>query len=354
LYDFTNNRLLSINPDSPSVIRTNVPITGLNSLAQARRAPGRSNSPNVVGEFLIGIDFGPANGLLFAVASDGVNERVVGINIVTGVITPINAAAPTAPPDTFFGFDFNPVPDRIRVVGDAESNRRFNPNNGAITIDTPLAYAAGDPGAGSNPNVVHVAYTNNFAGATTTTLFGIDTNRNTLVRIGGVNGTPSPDGGLLTTIGPLGVDPEHFGGFDIQRGTGIAYASLFVNNIPTLYTINLATGAATSLGAIGDGTLEIDGLSVVINLGPTAAGVEVSGRVSTPDGRGLRNARVVITDSEGVTRTVTTNSFGFYTINDVEAGESYIIGVNSNRYRFASRVVEVSDSLSDVDFVGQE
>ena len=336
------------------MIRTNVPITGLNSLAQARRAPGRASSPNVVGEFLIGIDFRPANGLLFAVASDGINERVVGINIVTGVITPINAAAPTAPPDVFFGLDFNPVPDRIRVVGDAESNRRFNPSTGAITIDTPLAYAAGDPGAGSNPNVVHVAYSNNFAGATTTTLFGIDTNRNTLVRIGGANGPPSPDGGLLTTIGPLGVDPEHFGGFDIQQGTGTAYASLFVNNIPTLYTINLTTGAATSLGAIGDGTGEIDGLSVRIGAGPTAAGVEVSGRVSTPDGRGLRNARVVITDSEGVTRTVTTNSFGYYTITDVEAGESYIIGVNSNRYRFASRVIEVSDSLSDVDFVGQE
>ena len=88
--------------------------------------------------------------------------------------------------------------------------------------------------------------------------------------------------------------------------------------------------------------------------GPTAAGVTVSGRVVTPDGRGLKNARVTIVDSEGVARTATTSSFGYYSFEDVEVGQSYVIGVSSRRYRFASRLVNVSDPLADVDFVGQE
>jgi len=87
---------------------------------------------------------------------------------------------------------------------------------------------------------------------------------------------------------------------------------------------------------------------------PSAAGVSVSGRVLTPDGRGLRNARVVLTDSHGVARTVTTSSFGTYQFDDVAAGETYVIGVVSKLYRFSSQLVTVSDTLKNVDFIGQE
>ncbi len=86
----------------------------------------------------------------------------------------------------------------------------------------------------------------------------------------------------------------------------------------------------------------------------TAAGVEVSGRVLTPDGRGLRNATVTIIDSMGNRRTATTGSFGYYHFYDLEVGSTLVMGVNSNRYRFNSRVVQVFDSISDADFIGQE
>src|SRR5438445_11661629 len=52
-------------------------------------------------------------------------------------------------------------------------------------------------------------------------------------------------------------------------------------------------------------------------VGPSSGLVSVSGKVSTPDGRGLRNAIVTITDSLGVKRTVTTSSFGFYVFYDL-------------------------------------
>lgn len=86
----------------------------------------------------------------------------------------------------------------------------------------------------------------------------------------------------------------------------------------------------------------------------TASGVEISGRVTTPDGRGLRGAIVTVTDSQGGQRTAVTGSFGFYRFEDVEAGSSVVIGVASRRYRFASRVVQVVDSMTDVDLTALE
>jgi len=83
--------------------------------------------------------------------------------------------------------------------------------------------------------------------------------------------------------------------------------------------------------------------------------VTISGTVTTPDGRGLRNATVVLTDSAGVRRSAITSSFGAYTFNDVPSGGAvYNIAVNSRRYRFTMRQVTVNGNLSGIDFVGLE
>ena len=86
----------------------------------------------------------------------------------------------------------------------------------------------------------------------------------------------------------------------------------------------------------------------------TAPAVAVSGRVTTPDGRGVRNATVMLTDSAGGARTVTTSSFGFYSFDGVATGSQYQIRVNSRLYRFAPKTVQVTDTLNNVDFVGLE
>jgi hypothetical protein len=133
----------------------------------------------------------------------------------------------------------------------------------------------------------------------------------------------------------------------------------------TQRTVNLnafANGASHAIlfeyvhpAAGGNANFWVDDVTVdVACTSPSAAGVSISGRVLTPDGRGLRNARVVITDSQGVARTVTTSSFGFYQFDDVESGGNYVIGVVSKQYRFASRAIQVNDTLTDVDFVGLE
>ncbi len=85
----------------------------------------------------------------------------------------------------------------------------------------------------------------------------------------------------------------------------------------------------------------------------SSRGVTVSGRVTSSDGRGIRNATVTIVDRDGFARTVTTSSFGYYTFDDLAAA-TYTMGVSSRQYRYASRTVDVTDNLTDVNFTGLE
>ena len=80
----------------------------------------------------------------------------------------------------------------------------------------------------------------------------------------------------------------------------------------------------------------------------------VSGRVLTPDGRGLKNAIVQLIDVQGTKRKVTTSSFGFYTFETVASGANYTVSVSSKLYRFTPQTVFVSDNLANLDFVGIE
>jgi uncharacterized protein (TIGR03437 family) len=239
-----SNRLISFNSLTPGVLTSTVPLSGLQS-----------------GENIIGIDFRPATGQLFAAGS---SSRVYLLNPVTGGATPVAGAFTPALSGTAFGFDFNPVPDRIRVVSTAQQNLRLNPDTGTVAgTDTNLVYATGDPNAGQTPNIVGAAYNNNFAGTTSTTLFVIDSSRDALVRQGSPGGAPtSPNTGQLFTVGALGVNTNDSVGFDIADCTGNAYASLTTGaGASQLYTINLVTGAATAIGAIGGGEV-ITGISV--------------------------------------------------------------------------------------------
>ncbi len=232
-----SNVLLAFNAGTPNTVPLTRPVTGL-----------------AMGETIQGIDFRPATGELYGVSSA---SRLYTINTNTGAATLVGSGAlSTALAGTAFGFDFNPVPDRIRLVSDADQNLRLNPNNGAVAAaDTNLLFATGDANAAANPNIVASAYTNNFAGTTTTTLYGIDSTLNALVLQGSIGGTPvSPNTGQLTTVGLLGLDVTPDVGFDIAPRTGAAYASLTTAGqtaSSSLYTINLATGAATLVGGIG-------------------------------------------------------------------------------------------------------
>ncbi len=87
---------------------------------------------------------------------------------------------------------------------------------------------------------------------------------------------------------------------------------------------------------------------------PMPSDTIISGRVTTPSGSGLRNARVSLTDSQGERRSATTSSLGFYSFDMVRMGEPFVITVTSKRYRFLSRTETFNGSRSDIDFLGIE
>jgi hypothetical protein len=264
----TQNFLTSFDSAAPGALVSGVQITGL--------------SP---GELVMGIDFRPSTGVLYGLGSQ---NRLYTINLATGVASAVGG--PFAPPSSGveFGFDFNPVVDLVRVVSDVNQNFRLSPATGQVVgTDTALAYAPGDAAFGQDPNIVGAAYGPNLPTSQATTLYAIDATRNALVRIGGVDGTPSPNGGQLFTIGNLGNTTNALVGFDISGPTGIAYAAMMPETASQsiLYTVNLATGATSAVGVIGGG-LFIRGIAVI----PAPAGALVLAGVGLLGGARRRRA----------------------------------------------------------------
>lgn len=213
-------------------------------------------------EVVRAIDFRPATGQLYALGSF---SNLYTINTGNGAATRISGAsfAPTLN-GSAFGLDFNPMIDRIRVVSDADQNLVLHPDTAAVTVATNLFYAAGDPNVGANPNVVEVAYSNNFVGTPSTQLYGIDSALNILVK-------QANSAGTLTTVGPLGANVTNLIGFDISGASGVAFAASqdVSQSISMFWTINLATGAGTAVGQIGGGTM-ITAMSVAPTPGSAA------------------------------------------------------------------------------------
>ena len=269
----TANVLLTFDSATPGTIAASVTITGLQA------------SENV-----LGIDLRSATGQLYALGS---TSRLYTINPLTGVATQVGSGPFTpALSGTSFGLDFNPTVDRIRVVSDADQNFRLNPDTGVVAgTDTNLAYATGDPNQGANPNVVGSAYTNNFAGATSTTLFGIDSNLDIGLIQGSSGGTPiSPNTGQLFSGLPLGVNTADAVGFDFSGVTGTGYVSLTpVTGAPSsLYTVGAQS--VTLVGTIGTGFIVVDITVGVQGVAPTptptATVTNTPTITSTPQGGG--------------------------------------------------------------------
>ncbi|MDF7811952.1 DUF4394 domain-containing protein [Hymenobacter sp. YC55] len=217
------NSLLIFNPVNPSSTVAK-PLTGLEA-----------------NETVVGIDFRPVNGQLYALGS---HSRLYTVNTSSGAAAFV-ASLSTPLAGTAFGVDFNPTVDRLRIVSNTGQNLRVNPTDGVALVDGAL-----NPGT---PAVTGAAYTNNFAGATTTMLFDIDVMSDKLFA------QNPPNAGTLVEVGNLGVDVEAANGFDIGGTTGTPYALLSSGGSTKLYRINTSTGAATS---VGDFTSAATGLAV--------------------------------------------------------------------------------------------
>lgn len=163
-----------------------------------------------------------------------------------------------------YGIDFNPVPDRLRVIEDT-GNLRINVDTGATFTDSDLV-PTGDYFA--------AAYTNSFPAPPNTALYAIDATANTLVRIGTVpavagtcpGASGNPNCGVVTPVGPLNVDVSNLGDIDISGLDNNLVLAAFQPNDggpSSLYRINLSTGAAILVGSIGTAaSAPVSGLAI--------------------------------------------------------------------------------------------
>lgn len=216
----------------------------------------------------------------------------------------------------------------------------FNP---ASTVTIRNSIIAGNVGNATQPDVFN-------SGTMTSEGFNLIGNRGTVT----FNQTGDQSGTGASPLNPL-LAPLALNG-----GTTATHA--FLSNSPALDAGNSSgsttdqrglprprdlTPFAPHLGIGGDGA---DIGAFEAQAPPSAASVSISGRVFAPDGRGVRNARVTLTDAQGNTRTVLTASFGYYRFEEVAVGETYVVAVRSKRFQFAPQVVSVSDELTELNF----
>ncbi|MEM1010920.1 MAG: DUF4394 domain-containing protein [Planctomycetota bacterium] len=198
-------------------------------------------------------------------------ENVYTFDPVTFDATLVGTFSPRIP-GVSYAFDFNPAfsgGEFARIITDSNDNRVISGDTGqylAPVEKTDVFYPAGDPNFGADPNIAGIAYTNSFGVPTSTQQFGIDSDLGVLV-------TVANNAGTLDTVGSLGVGLiTNELGFDISGATGIAYAALQDGPNSGLFTIDLATGAATEVGDFGSGDL-VRSLTVIPIPEPTTLGL---------------------------------------------------------------------------------
>ena len=221
-----DQRLICFKVNRPGVSRTLFATTGL-------------IAPDVA---LLGIDTRPSNGVIYGLGDGG---GVYALDLAEG--RPIlKSRLNTALDGRFFGMDFNPTVDRLRVVSDRGQNLRINVDTGATTVD---AFVRN--GTTRTSGVAAVAYTNNDNDpSTATVLYDLDTVADQLAT------QNPPNDGTLLPVGLLGFRGSAEATFDIESTVvdgkatdNMGYAAL--DGGGAFFRIDLKTGNATFVANLG-------------------------------------------------------------------------------------------------------
>lgn len=195
---------------------------------------------------VVGIDQRPQDGRLYGITSTG---QIVTLDPANGRATAVSQLNVPFQPVGHAIFDFNPVANRVRIMGLDGQNLRVNVETGEAATDGSVKNAAGAAGA---PRVVAGAYTNSLQGATATMLLTIDTSTNSL------NVQNPPNDGVQAPRARLSAQVPASVALDILSDGTNNWG--FVMAGSTLHALDLASGALTSRGtvALPRGTSLID------------------------------------------------------------------------------------------------
>ncbi len=168
----------------------------------------------------------------------------------------------------------------------------------------------------------------------------------------GTPGIVGSNGGNSATL--AATTPDHvvtftsdFLGFALTTSRNLSFSFSSV-------TPNFALGPGSflqSITAAATGTFASDP-PPIYSL-PTAALVSINGQVLTPEGRALRNATVTAAASNGTVHEARTGPFGYFSIPNIESGQSVVLSVRSKQYSFAPRIVRLDDNIAELTLIGQ-
>ncbi len=166
-------------------------------------------------------------------------EETVRITRATGAVVAVNSHDPI--PGALLRV--NPVTGGVHLFESAADTVLGVTAGGEAPLPA-MAFAAGDAHFGSAFACAGIAFTNTYSGATTTTAFALDAITDSLC-------TVDVASGAVHTVGALGVDLVF--GTAVQGPVididGTCRFATDLGNGLTWYSVDLQTGAATSLGA---------------------------------------------------------------------------------------------------------
>lgn len=206
-----------------------------------------------VGGRVIGIDVRPADGKLYAVADD---QGLYTIEIATGRATRVATLSKPFPKGVRAVADFNPVADRLRLMGADGTNYRVNVDTGEVAADGALKYDAAANKGEARPRIVAGGYTNAVKGAKTTALYNID------AAAGAITLQAPPNDGVQQIKIALAMPIGDAVAFDIVTDDkGAAWGYLIVGR--ALYRVDFAAGTVARAGDIAGLEGEIVDLAVL-------------------------------------------------------------------------------------------
>ncbi len=149
------------------------------------------------------------------------------------------------------------------------------------------------------------------------------------------------------------VDPidsnRLYAGTDIgvyTSGDGGANWTPFGTGLPRVAVFDIAMTAGTTATRQVKIATHGRGMWQTPALAPTASGVSVSGQVIAQNGRAIRRARITLTDAQGGSRVVSSNTFGYFSFDEVGVGGTYTIQVQAKGYQFQPQVISVNEEIS--------
>ena len=200
---------------------------------------------------LLGVDVRPADGKLYGVTDSG---QIVTIDPASGMATRVSQLGERFEAGGRAVVDFNPVADRLRLMGATGTNFRVNVENGQVVRDGQLKYQPGTPLADTTPRITAGAYTNSMAGAQQTMLLTID------AVLGQLNLQAPPNDGVQQMRGRIGTGVPATAALDILSEGTTNTAYLLAGGV--LHTLNLENGTPTPLGPVA-GTAEVIDIAVM-------------------------------------------------------------------------------------------